>query len=53
MNDCDCKHANYCKLDPKECTLENEWKHFNQDKIINMSTKQVSSLQGRPEADLK
>ena len=53
MNNCDCKYASYCKLDPLECKLENEFKHFNEDKIMNMTTKQVSGLQGRPQQDLK
>lgn len=53
MNNCNCKHVNYCKLNSSECTLEEEWKHFNQDKIMNYSTIEIAAMQGRPELDLK
>lgn len=53
MNDCDCKHSSYCNLNTSECTLEEEWKHFNQDKIMNLSTKEICKMQGMNMQDLK
>ena len=29
MNNCKCEHNVYCILDPKKCTLEEDFKNFN------------------------
>ncbi len=52
MNNCDCKHASYCTSDPEKCTLSEEWKHFNSEKIFNRDTNEISSMQGHGEQDL-
>ena len=52
-NNCDCKHAEYCKLNPANCTLEEKFKHFNQNTIFNKTTKEISEMQGRKGLVLK
>lgn len=53
-NNCDCKHASYCNLDePAKCNIEEEYRHFNQDTIMNYTTKQIAEMQGRKGSDLK
>ena len=54
MKKCDCKHANYCKLEnPEECKVQPGDRHFNEEKIMNYTTRQIAEMQGRKGNDLK
>jgi uncharacterized Fe-S cluster protein YjdI len=53
MNHCDCKHFEYCKVDPNLCKLKDDPWIKPDGKILGRTTKEISKMQGRSDNDLK
>jgi uncharacterized Fe-S cluster protein YjdI len=53
MNNCNCKHKDYCKNNPETCKVKDDPWCKPDGKILGMTTKEIMAKQGRPEKDLK
>lgn len=51
MNNCNCKHASYCKVDSSKCKLDIGNKQPD-NRIFGYTTKEIMAKQGRPGRDL-